>query len=311
MMYPTNVPARTTILLLATVLREASTSFIWYVSVIWFLKSRAAYQDRGHLKYLVSVLDKGVILAKDICIIMPTIREFQSLKAYYANARQHGFDVSRIHTLIMTEDFCDKQAMLKMFADEGVSGEVFNEVDRRAWLKEHGLESLGDVIPRKTHAEISTGLLYMWVHKNFKYGVFIDDDTVPFPQHDYFGTHVANLEYKGPIKAVSSDKKWVNTLHQNFSRHKLYPRGYPYSAMKEVVSVRDGTATNVVLSQGLWTNIPDLDSIRILMDGDLNGQAKTLTHETDFKGNFIPDKGNYITSCTMNLAFKREIIPIF
>jgi hypothetical protein len=66
-----------------------------------------------------------------------------------------------------------------------------------------------------------------------------------------------------------------------------------------------------VASQGLWTNVPDLDAVRILMDGDLRGQAQTRTDFDDFTNDFVVEAGQYTTVCSMNLAFKREIVPAF
>jgi hypothetical protein len=68
---------------------------------------------------------------------------------------------------------------------------------------------------------------------------------------------------------------------------------------------------DVVASQGLWTNVPDLDAVRILMDGDLNGQAQTRTTADDFDRDFVAGRGNYLTVCSMNLAFRREVVPAF
>jgi hypothetical protein len=81
--------------------------------------------------------------------------------------------------------------------------------------------------------------------------------------------------------------------------------------MHETVEERATTVSNVVASQGLWTNVPDLDAVRILMDGDLQGQAQTLTSREDFTEDFVTAPGNYLTVCSMNLAFKREVIPAF
>jgi hypothetical protein len=120
-----------------------------------------------------------------------------------------------------------------------------------------------------------------------------------------------NLQYEGPIEAVSSDEHWVNVLYQNEDEHGLYPRGYPYSAMDETVETETTVVDDVVASQGLWTNVPDLDAVRILMDGDLNGQAQTRTSAADFDGAFVAAEGNYLTVCSMNLAFRREVVPAF
>jgi len=249
----------------------------------------------------------------DICVIVPTIREYECLRAYVENARDHGFDVSRLHFVLVTEDFCETDEMRAMLDDLGVSGEVFDGSRREEWYEANGVAEYGHVVPAASHAETSFGLLYMWADDSFEYGVFIDDDTLPHDDVDYFGRHMENLAFGGSIESVRSDEDWVNVLYQNADEHGLYPRGYPYAAMDETVET-DSVAVEsgeVVASQGLWTNVPDLDAVRILMDGDLEGQAQTRTTADDFEGDFVAERGNYLTVCSMNLAFRREVIPAF
>ncbi|WP_254761780.1 alpha-1 4-glucan-protein synthase [Natrinema marinum] len=252
-------------------------------------------------------------MSQDICVIVPTIREYECMRSYFGNAREHGFDLERLHVVLVTEDFCETDEMEAMLEDEGVSGEVFDGSRREEWYAAHDVAEYGHVVPAASHAETSFGLLYMWAHDEFDYGFFIDDDTLPHPDEDFFGTHMENLAFEGEIESVSSDEQWVNVLYQNADEHGLYPRGYPYSAMGETV----GTGTtevdegSVVASQGLWTNVPDLDAVRILMDGDLEGQAQTRTTEDDFGEDFVAARSNYLTVCSMNLAFRREVIPAF
>ncbi|WP_306053560.1 alpha-1 4-glucan-protein synthase [Natronococcus wangiae] len=252
-------------------------------------------------------------MSQDICVVVPTIREYECLRSYFANAREHGFDLSRLHVVLVTEDFCETDAMAAMLEEEGVSGDVFDGTRRERWYADRGVAEYGHVVPAASHAETSFGLLYMWAHEEFEYGFFIDDDTLPHEGEDFFGTHVANLAFEGEIEEVASDERWVNVLYQNADEHGLYPRGYPYSAMDETVET--GTAEieagEVVASQGLWTNVPDLDAVRILMDGDLEGQAQTRTSREDFADDFVAARGNYLTVCSMNLAFRREVIPAF
>ena len=249
----------------------------------------------------------------DICVIVPTIREYECLREYVANAREHGFDVSRLHFVLVTEDFCDVDEMRAMLDDLDVSGEVFDGTRREEWYAANGVAEYGHVVPAASHAETSFGLLYMWADDAFDYGLFIDDDTLPHGDVDYFGRHMENLAFEGEIESVGSDEDWVNVLYRNADEHGLYPRGYPYSAMDETVAT--GTAEveagEVVASQGLWTNVPDLDAVRILMDGDLQGQAQTRTTADDFGDDFVAERGNYLTVCSMNLAFRREVIPAF
>ena len=249
----------------------------------------------------------------DICVIVPTIREYDCVRAYVENARAHGFDVSRLHFVLVTEDFCETEAMADMLADLDVAGEVFDGTRREAWYDHHGVAEYGELIPAASHAETSFGLLYMWADPTFEYGVFIDDDTLPHEDADYFGRHLQNLAFAGDVERVRSDTQWVNVLYQRADEHGLYPRGYPYAAMDETVETDTATLDggSVVASQGLWTNVPDLDAVRILMDGDLEGQAQTRTTAADFERDFVAAPGHYLTVCSMNLAFRREVVPAF
>jgi len=247
---------------------------------------------------------------EELCVIVPTIREYECVRAYAENARTHGFDTDRLHVVLVTEDFCDTEAMETMLAEEGLSGEVFDGQRREAWLHEQGAGEYTHLIPAASHAQTSFGLLYLWAN-DFEYGVFIDDDTLPHADVDFFGRHMANLDYEGEIERVRSDEQWVNVLYDNADEHDLYPRGYPYSAMDETVETDTTVVGDVVASQGLWTNVPDLDAVRILMDGDLDGQAQTRTTAGDFGRDFVAAEGQYLTVCSMNLAFRREVVPAF
>ena len=246
----------------------------------------------------------------DVCVVVPTVREPECVRAYVANARRHGFDADRLHVVLVTEDFCDTAEMAAMLEDLEVSGAVFDGTRREQWLDRNGVGEFAHLIPAASHAQTSFGLLYLWAH-DFPYGVFIDDDTLPHDDQDFFGTHLRNLGFEGDIERVASDEQWVNVLYQNVDEHDLYPRGYPYSAMGETVERTTATVDDVVASQGLWTNVPDLDAVRILMDGDLRGQAQTRTSAGDFQGDFVVAPGNYLTVCSMNLAFRREVVPAF
>jgi len=247
----------------------------------------------------------------DICVIAPTVRNPEFVREYVANARANGFGAERLHVVLVTEDFCEKERMRGMLEELGVAGEVFGGTERDAWYERAGIAEYADVVPAASHAETSFGLLYLWAHPQFEYGVFLDDDTRPHGEFDFFGTHLEHLGARKTVEHVSSDERWVNVLYQNAEDHGLYPRGYPYSAMDETVRTERRLTDEIVASQGLWTDVPDLDAVRILMDGDLRGQATTRTTAEDFTGNFAVAAGNYLTVCSMNLAFRREVVPAF
>jgi hypothetical protein len=247
----------------------------------------------------------------DTCVVAPTVRNPEFIRGYIENAKAHDFDTDRLHVVLITEDFCEIEEMRAMLDALGVSGAVFGGSQRDDWYEHAGIEAYSDVVPAASHAETSFGLLYAWAHPEFEHVVFLDDDTQPHEDFDFFGEHLTQLGTRQSLEHVASDEQWVNVLYQNVDEHGLYPRGYPYSAMDETVRTADARTGEIIASQGLWTNVPDLDAVRILMDGDLRGQAQTRTTTEDFTGNFVAEEGNYLTVCSMNLAFKREVIPAF
>jgi hypothetical protein len=249
-------------------------------------------------------------MSEDVCVIVPTIREYECVRSYVANAERHGFDTGRLEFVLVTEDHCPTEEMATMLEDCGVTGEVFDGQRREAWLDERGVGEYAHLIPARSHAQTSFGLLYLWANDH-PYGVFIDDDTRPHEDVDFFGTHLRNLHADRSVESVASDERWVNVLYHDAEDHGLYPRGYPYSAMDETVETERTRVTDVVASQGLWTNVPDLDAVRILMDGDLQGQAETRLTADAFGPDFVAAPGQYLTVCSMNLAFRREVVPAF
>lgn len=246
-------------------------------------------------------------------VIIPSVRNPTVITLYVANAKKHNFDIDTLFFLVLIEDFSDKKSYQDELAKNGVQGLIMNQEDRDNFLKERSLEEFISLIPKRSHAETSFGLLYLWINKEYLYAFLIDDDTEPENSFDYFGDHIKNLNFYGEITEVSSDKKWVNVLFHSFPSYPLYPRGYPYSRMGEIT--RESSTTigkgDVWISQGLWTNVPDLDGIRILMDGNTEGQSRTRLKVNDYKANFTVARGNYLTVCSMNLAIRREVVPFF
>ena len=251
-------------------------------------------------------------MTEELCVVMPTVREPEAIRAYVANARAHGFDTDRLHVVLVTEEFCDVAWMESLLDRLGVSGAVFDGPAREAWFDEQGVGRYAHVVPAASHAQTSFGLLYAY-ERGSEFVVFLDDDTRPLGDRDFFGRHVENLTREGPVRTVASDERWVNVLYESHDDHGLYPRGYPYGAMGETVTESEETLAGgeVIASQGLWTNVPDLDAVRILGDGDLQGQAQTRMDPDDYGVDFLAAPGSYLTVCSMNLAFRREVIPAF
>lgn len=102
----------------------------------------------------------------------------------------------------------------------------------------------------------------------------LDDDLIPVG--DTIKDHLKVLGQSVPIS-------WMSTASE-------YMRGFPYSIRGEA---------EVVLSHGVWTGVADWDAPTQLVKGN---------HPVGFYQGPIP-KGIYFPMCSMNLAFKRELLP--
>ncbi len=249
----------------------------------------------------------------DSLYMIPTIRN-PSIIDYYANLKDS--EKKRIFFLIITEDLPEKGEYKKHIRDLGLDGEVFGRVERDVFMNENGLSKYSYLIPENSHAETSFGLVYQQMNREFKYGFFIDDDTVPLGGgNSFYQKHIDNLNFSGKIESVGSSNNWVNVLYQSYGKYGFYPRGYPFSkrnndsTLATTEYIHEGG--KVYISQGLWTNMPDLNAVDILVHGGLEGLIEKHMTIEDYKSNFVVKKSNFQTVCSMNLAFKREVIPFF
>jgi hypothetical protein len=250
---------------------------------------------------------------KDVAVIIPTIREYKALTAYLDNARAAGFPTDRLLVFLVAEDSSPLPEMRAYLKDAGVEGEVYGQKERDAWFDGHGLGASKGVVPRRSHAETSFGLLRMLEDPSLKYGVFIDDDTSPIAGQDYFGTHLANLQVTGKHLEVSTGP-WVDVLRAGSTLATVPPRGFPFGVSPASPQERQVEVKRVVCSQGLWTQTPDFDAVRILAVGGprvRDGIPGVEGKGSNFARTFAAPIGSPITICSMNLAFVRDIIPAF
>ena len=111
--------------------------------------------------------------------------------------------------------------------------------------------------------------------------VTLDDDCYPVEgQGDFAAGHRSTLD---------AMPRWASGVPG------LVPRGLPYR--------NRGTTPRVMISQGLWRGVPDLDAPRSLVAG-------LPDDYTPPEGRWIMPAGQYQPICGMNLAFKREATPL-
>lgn len=112
-------------------------------------------------------------------------------------------------------------------------------------------------------------------HPSAEYIITLDDDEIPIG--DPVADHVRALNMRVPVS-------WLSTASD-------YTRGFPYGIRDEA---------EVVLSHGVWEGVADWDAPTQLVLGS--------RRPTVFYRGPIP-KGVYYPMCSMNLAFKRKMLP--
>lgn len=152
----------------------------------------------------------------------------------------------------------------------------WNDIDR-----ELGKESW--IVPRK-----NAGIRNYGFYKAYKLGadviITLDDDCFPV-EENFIQKHLNNLDFK-----AATD--WFPTYPDPIY---MYTRGFPYSIRNKLP---------VVLSHGLWSGALDLD-------GKTEIKLPRLLNEKPYPSirQIIPEN-YFFPMCSMNLAFKKEVVAL-
>lgn len=141
-------------------------------------------------------------------------------------------------------------------------------------------EILGDkswIIPNRSSAIRSFGIWYAATRMNVDFILNLDDDVRPD------SPNTINRHWKNLCDKVTLD--WVPSSHEP-------TRGFPYNIR---------SAHQVMISHGLWSNIPDYDAPNQLLRSDVRYDVA--------KGTKVIPRWNYYPMCGMNVAFRPEIAP--
>lgn len=110
---------------------------------------------------------------------------------------------------------------------------------------------------------------------DIEYIITLDDDVLPIG--DPIQDHIDALDSRVPVS-------WISTASEPM-------RGFPYAVREEA---------EVVVSHGVWEGVADWDAPTQLVKGSYR--------PVEFYKGPIP-KGIYYPMCSMNLAFKRKMLP--
>jgi hypothetical protein len=173
-----------------------------------------------------------------------------------------------------------------------------------------GQEYFKSLIPHRTNTCRSFGYLIAYQEKP-DFVVTLDDDNWAKDDSDFLGGH-SIVGKEVTLEAVYSSTRWYNKLDLLAKRgwkEEVYCRGFPYNRRGERLSYTQETR-RVVLNEGLWVGVPDLDAITILSQGGMDGipKVKTLGLRTP---RLMLGKGTFMPVSTQHVAFSPEVIPAY
>ncbi len=232
-------------------------------------------------------------------VIIPSVRLSANFGKYAENFARHNREPEIL--VIDEEPVHRKKITAQMEKHGGFQVEFFGREERAAWFRELELGDVESLVPQRAHNETSFGFLVA-LTGDYDMIVTVDDDTYPLDSVDFLGVHWHYLNEKLPVRMVRG-KQWVNT-HPDY-----FARGYPYCQRKasNLTSAVDKKKSQSVLNMGCWLGIPDLNAMDYLA---LNPTVSS-NDVSSFDSNFIVAPGQFLPVCSMNLAFKPQIIPAF
>jgi len=257
-----------------------------------------------------------------ITFIIPSIRVFEFWNDYLKNFEKFGHDLSKIEVLFIDEgDELTRKKTKEIFSETNF--EFFGPKEREKFFKDNfgqNWQKYIEVIPKRAHAETSFGMLVALQRKP-TFAIEIDDDTRPFPNHDFIGMH-KNAVGSNVRRVVRSTSRWYNVMENLVCnrtengkevavKEVLYPRGFPYKKRFVETKYEKGDVKGkVVLNEGLWFGVPDFDAINILAEGGMEGHPRTRSVSLK-ENSVVLDHDTLLTVCSMNVGFDIKIVPAF
>lgn len=160
-----------------------------------------------------------------------------------------------------------------------------------------------DLVPYNSDNRRNVGYL-MAAESGADFLISIDDDNYCPADEDYFAEHSVVCRDAQRFDVVDSNNGWYNfcDLLALEPAHRIYPRGFPYSARHQTpdIEIRSRKAT-VRINAGMWLRDPDLDGITWLA-GPVRARA--------FKGkSIVLGDRTWSPVNTQNTAVQRDVIP--
>jgi hypothetical protein len=178
---------------------------------------------------------------------------------------------------------------------------VYSWKDRRKLLGDNEV-----AIPRKNGACRDLGFVIAWKEADANEIIVALDDDCEVYMKDFGAQVERSLSSEArPVAQCAGAHLNVLDVYEG-SPDQLFPRGFPYSCRGayQRCTWGKGEAAEVKFSLGLWKNIFDVNAI-----DKINGPAYTHPDIELKHWSAIIPKGKYISVCSMNMQFRKEVIP--
>lgn len=171
----------------------------------------------------------------------------------------------------------DEHEVVLVVVKDGNEPEIWINGGNDRYSKEHVMGKFSSCLTNFNAGIRNLGFAYVAKFlPDIEYIITLDDDEVPIG--DPIQDHIDALNRSVPVS-------WISTAVDD------YTRGFPYGIREEA---------EVVLSHGVWEGVADWDAPTQLVRGS--------HYPIEFYRGPIP-KGIYYPMCSMNLAFKRKMLP--
>jgi len=179
--------------------------------------------------------------------------------------------------------------------------EVYNWGDRRKML---GKLDIG--YPKRNGASRDFGFYVAWKNSDAEEIVIaLDDDCKVF--HKNFGEQVTDMLSSKARPVATCEGSHLNILDlYDGTSDQLYPRGFPYSSRVNYsgAKLQRAESRKVTFNLGLWKGIFDVNGI-----DKISGPEYTHPEAALKQPSVIIENNKLISVCSMNMQFRKELIP--
>lgn len=179
--------------------------------------------------------------------------------------------------------------------------EVYNWADRKKML---GALDIG--YPKRNGASRDFGFYIAWKSSDPGEIIVALDDDCEVYHPDFYNRVNEALSYRErPIATCEGTHLNILDLYRGMPEH-LFPRGFPYSsrANHKGMQIKEAESRNVTFCLGLWKGIFDVNAI-----DKIKGPAYLYPDAMLKESSVIVEGEKLISVCSMNMQFRRELIP--